>query len=72
MKMVRKEEKKGDVERCPTGIAGFDNLCEGGLVADSANLVVGNAGAGKTTFLLQFSSFEILKCTTAKSHHIYS
>ena len=41
-------------ERCATGITGFDVLCDGGLVKDSINLLVGNAGAGKTTFLLQF------------------
>jgi len=46
--------KKEEAERCGTGIPGFDTLCEGGYIKDSLNLVVGNAGAGKTTFLLQF------------------
>src|SRR3990170_1283137 len=41
-------------KRLVTGIPGFDKLCEGGLIEDSLNLVIGNAGAGKTTFLLQF------------------
>ena len=41
-------------ERCPTGIKSFDKLCQGGFVRDSINLVTGNAGAGKTTFILQF------------------
>ena len=45
------EEKR---DRVGTGITGFDNLCEGGFISDSLNLVVGNAGAGKTTFLLQY------------------
>ena len=45
---------KKQEERCETGVSGFDSLCEGGFVRDSINLVVGNAGAGKTTFLLQF------------------
>lgn len=40
--------------RRATGISTFDNLCEGGFVGDSINLIIGNAGAGKTTFLLQF------------------
>jgi circadian clock protein KaiC len=40
--------------RCATGIAGFDKICSGGFINDSLNLVTGNAGAGKTTFLLQF------------------
>jgi circadian clock protein KaiC len=41
-------------ERLPTGIPGYDVLCQGGFVKDSVNLVLGNAGAGKTTFCLQF------------------
>jgi len=41
-------------ERCPTGIEGFDEICQGGLVRNSNNVIVGGAGAGKTTFLLQF------------------
>lgn len=57
----RKGEKEIEVQRCATGIQGFDGLCEGGLVADSANLVVGNAGAGKTTFLLQFLYNGVMK-----------
>lgn len=40
--------------RIPTGIQGFDELCENGFIDDSLNLITGNAGAGKTTFLLQF------------------
>ena len=41
-------------ERVKTGIPGFDRLCEGGLISDSINFILGNAGAGKTTFLIQF------------------
>lgn len=52
--MAKKNKEEEKVGRCASGISGFDDLCEGGLVYDSANLVVGNAGAGKTTFLLQF------------------
>jgi len=40
--------------RCETGIMGFDKLCSGGLISDSVNLLLGNPGAGKTTFSLQF------------------
>ena len=47
--------EKGDVlTRCPTGIDGFDAICQGGLVRNSSNVIVGGAGAGKTTFMLQF------------------
>lgn len=47
--------ERGDtMDRCPTGIDGFDAICQGGLVRNSSNVLVGGAGAGKTTFLLQF------------------
>ncbi|MFH1238424.1 MAG: ATPase domain-containing protein [archaeon] len=42
------------VNRCPTGIEGFDKLCQGGFVRNSDNLIVGGPGSGKSTFLLQF------------------
>ncbi|RMD45766.1 hypothetical protein D6829_01410 [Candidatus Pacearchaeota archaeon] len=45
---------EGVVDRCPTGIVGFDRLCQGGFVRNSDNLIVGGPGSGKTTFLLQF------------------
>jgi circadian clock protein KaiC len=44
----------GVIDRCPTGIVGFDKLCQGGFVRNSDNLVVGGPGSGKSTFLLQF------------------
>ena len=45
----------GDVvDRCPTGIVGFDKACRGGFVRNSDNLVVGGPGSGKSTFLMQF------------------
>ena len=45
---------EGDIERCPTGIDGFDAICQGGFVRNSSNVIVGGPGSGKTTFLLQF------------------
>lgn len=42
------------IERCPTGVKGFDRLCQGGFVRNSDNLLVGGPGSGKTTFLLEF------------------
>lgn len=42
------------IDRCPTGILGFDDLCQGGFVRNSDNLIVGGPGSGKSTFLLQF------------------
>jgi circadian clock protein KaiC len=44
----------GSLDRCKTGIAGFDKLCEGGFVRNSVNVILGGPGAGKTTFLMQF------------------
>ena len=45
----------GDVvDRCPTGIVGFDKICQGGFVRDSDNLIVGGPGSGTSTVLLQF------------------
>ena len=42
------------MDRCPTGIKGFDKLSKGGFIRDSDNLIVGGPGSGKSTFLLQF------------------
>jgi len=42
------------IERCPSGVPGFDDLCQGGLVRNSVNVLIGGPGAGKTTFLMNF------------------
>ncbi|MBI3413059.1 MAG: AAA family ATPase [Candidatus Aenigmarchaeota archaeon] len=42
------------IERVPTGINGLDELIEGGFVKNSAVLVTGKTGSGKTTFITQF------------------
>ncbi|MFH1711059.1 MAG: ATPase domain-containing protein [Nanoarchaeota archaeon] len=47
--------KKGAEEsRVASGISGFDELCEGGFVRNSTNLITGESGTGKTTFMIQF------------------
>ncbi|MFH2105901.1 MAG: ATPase domain-containing protein [Candidatus Micrarchaeota archaeon] len=42
------------VDRIPIGIPGIDVLIEGGFEKNSANLVRGGTGTGKTIFSLQF------------------
>jgi circadian clock protein KaiC len=42
------------IERMPTGIPGLDEMIEGGLPVPSLILLAGDAGAGKTTFCIQF------------------
>ncbi len=42
------------MERLKTGIKGFDELIEGGFVEETANLIAGPAGSGKSLFGMQF------------------
>jgi len=44
----------GIVQRVATGVTNLDPLIEKGLVSKSINLVVGEAGSGKTIFAMQF------------------
>jgi circadian clock protein KaiC len=46
--------QKTRVERCRTGIAGLDDVLNGGLISDRLYLIDGDPGAGKTTLALQF------------------
>jgi circadian clock protein KaiC len=41
-------------ERCPTGVAGLDDILGGGLPRDRLYLLDGTPGVGKTTLALQF------------------
>ena len=41
-------------DRVPTGIPGFDELCEGGLLRNRTYLLSGTSGTGKTNFAFQF------------------
>ena len=51
-KRIKKEQTES--ERVPTGIPGFDELCDGGFLRNRTYLVSGAAGAGKTIFGLQY------------------
>ncbi|MBC7878538.1 MAG: circadian clock protein KaiC [Anaerolineales bacterium] len=42
------------LQKCPTGIKGFDQITEGGLPKNRITLISGSAGSGKTLFGLDF------------------
>ncbi len=52
-KKVQASDKAG-LQKCPTGIKGFDQVTEGGLPKNGATLICGGAGAGKTILGLDF------------------
>jgi len=43
--------------RIPTGIGGFDELVQGGLLSERVYLISGPPGSGKTTFGVQFLAY---------------
>ncbi len=42
------------LEKCPTGIRGFDEISNGGLPKGRPTLICGSAGCGKTVFAMEF------------------
>ena len=42
------------LEKCPTGIKGFDEISLGGVPRNRPTLVCGDAGCGKTVFAMEF------------------
>jgi len=48
------DNNNNEFDRVPTGIEGFDELCNGGLLRDHTYLVSGTSGAGKTILAIQF------------------
>ena len=42
------------LQKCPTGIKGFDEITEGGLPKNRTTLVSGSAGSGKTLFGIDY------------------
>ncbi len=46
--------QKMHVQKLPTGIEGFDDVCYGGLPSARSTLVSGTSGTGKTVFSLQY------------------
>lgn len=51
---IRGKRKSGPVERFATGIAGLDDILEGGIARNHLYLVEGDPGTGKTTIAMQF------------------
>lgn len=55
MATVRKKAAKPEgIEKCPTGIAGLDEITGGGVPKGRPTLIVGNAGSGKTLLSMEF------------------
>lgn len=49
-----KQESKNELLKTPTGVAGFDELTDGGLPRGRTTLICGGAGCGKTLFAMSF------------------
>src|ERR1035437_5132999 len=45
---------RNQMDKCPTGIKGFDQLTEGGLPRHRTTLLSGSAGTGKTLWGIDF------------------
>ena len=58
---------EADPQRLRTGIAEFDRVCGGGLVAGSLLLIAGDPGIGKSTLMLQIAA----RLTQQKSRCAY-
>src|SRR6478672_12017938 len=46
--------KGHDLQKCPTGIDGLDEITEGGLPTSRSTLICGSPGCGKTLMSVQF------------------
>ena len=49
-----KSPPKSNTNRCPTGVAGLDEILNGGIPKDRLYVIEGEPGSGKTTLALQF------------------
>ncbi|MFY9646309.1 MAG: circadian clock protein KaiC, partial [Terriglobales bacterium] len=59
--MTERQKGRGEVDKLPTGIPGFDLIAEGGLPKARTTLVTGSAGSAKTVFAVQFLAEGIAK-----------
>lgn len=46
--------RQAELEKCPTGLQGLDEITGGGLPRGRPTLVCGDAGSGKTILAMQF------------------
>ena len=53
-KSAKPASTHGKLQKCPTGIKGFDEITEGGLPKNRITLISGGAGSGKTLLGIDF------------------
>lgn len=51
---MAKHSREAILEKCPTGISGFDEISNGGLPKGRPSLICGSAGCGKTVLAMEF------------------
>lgn len=51
---MAKHQRAVVLEKCPTGIRGFDEVSSGGLPKGRSTLICGSAGCGKTVLAMEF------------------
>jgi circadian clock protein KaiC len=66
MEMSRTPKKtkainQNQLDKCPTGIKGFDQITEGGLPKNRTSLICGGAGSGKTLLGIDFIINGVIK-----------
>ncbi len=54
LKKTNPTSHHGQLQKCPTGIKGFDEITEGGLPKNRITLISGGTGAGKTLLGIDF------------------
>ena len=54
LKNAKPASNPDKLQKCPTGIKGFDEITEGGLPKNRITLISGGAGSGKTLFGIDF------------------
>ncbi len=54
LKKANPASNHGQLQKCPTGIKGFDEITEGGLPKNRITLISGGAGSGKTLLGIDF------------------